>query len=960
MKTTSFDTSRPSSLRLGSGLALSLLLGASSAFALDGSWIGTTDGDWDVATNWSSGAVPTGGHTATFDSAGNGNVAVTFVGTQPIGNITFDTAGAAAYILGGAGADRFRLRANGTILMTASVVNDQTFENTVALGINDDPSSFSLLNESPSASLILNGVLKGDTASGGNGVTVGTKNLNIGGAGDIFLNGPIENTAGTLRQLGLNKIGAGVLTVSNAANIYTGYTRITEGSLVVTSTGTIGTSDEVTVSAGATLSLDATNGHTVAATKGLGGGGSVSGGPVIVESSGVMAMDEGVIGTLTVESLELQSGWLGEFELSGGGVSDLVNVLDDDGLVMNDGSISLYEVGTKDAFSTPGTYTLFQYENGLGGTPALSVANPAAGASYSFDFTGGTVKVTVGVSGSSWDSVAGGSWNTASHWTTAAAPNGQGSLASFGGGATISAPSSVTVDGDKTVGKLVFESAESFTVTPGTPETSAILFDVDGAAPILEVVSGSHEVAADLVIPAGFELKAGAGSELSLSGGIRGAGGIEILDGGSVTLSGGNSYGGGTTVLDGVLTIQGDQSAANNGYAVGTTVVNPVAVLNIESGAVVEATQAGAFFVGNAGVAGTEADQIDVNVAGTVTNAGQLAINRAGEVTIQEGGVWNQSANLILRAWGNIAGPSMTVEPGGRFIYSGGNTVKVNGPQVNEAQNGVSTLTIQGEFLTSSGFEEAKTVAANPGNGFGQVVLDGGLIQLTGAVPDLVFGAFGDIRLVLENEATIDTNGFDTSVSAVVSGGGNLIKVGAGRLSLTGVNTSTGSATVEGGVLEVSGSSISDGGSLVINGDGQVSLTQDETVDTLYFGSFPQSPGTYGAVGSGADNEASRFSGTGLLTVLSLGEFTGVVGVEFSDIQVNEAGDVTLTWESQSGRTYVLDYSENLVDWNEFDDGVPSGGVSTSYTILSSQFPSNTSPAKAFFQVKLSELSAGE
>ena len=72
------------------------------------------------------------------------------------------------------------------------------------------------------------------------------------------------------------------------------------------------------------------------------------------------------------------------------------------------------------------------------------------------------------------------------------------------------------------------------------------------------------------------------------------------------------------------------------------------------------------------------------------------------------------------------------------------------------------------------------------------------------------------------------------------------------------------------------------------------------TVDTLYIGDFPQSPGTYGAAGSGADNVDSRFTGAGVLTVLSLGEFTGSMPAEFTDIQVNEAGDVTLIWDSQS------------------------------------------------------------
>ncbi|MED5587002.1 MAG: hypothetical protein VYB61_11645 [Verrucomicrobiota bacterium] len=44
------------------------------------------------------------------------------------------------------------------------------------------------------------------------------------------------------------------------------------------------------------------------------------------------------------------------------------------------------------------------------------------------------------------------------------------------------------------------------------------------------------------------------------------------------------------------------------------------------------------------------------------------------------------------------------------------------------------------------------------------------------------------------------------------------------------------------------------------------------------------------------------------------------------------AGEVTLSWTSRSGGIYAIDFSDNLKDWIEFDDGIQSGGESTSFT----------------------------
>ncbi|MEY3898138.1 MAG: hypothetical protein RLZZ214_3659 [Verrucomicrobiota bacterium] len=113
--------------------------------------------------------------------------------------------------------------------------------------------------------------------------------------------------------------------------------------------------------------------------------------------------------------------------------------------------------------------------------------------------------------------------------------------------------------------------------------------------------------------------------------------------------------------------------------------------------------------------------------------------------------------------------------------------------------------------------------------------------------------------------AAFDTNGKNITIQAplVDSSGqtGSLTKQGAGTLTLSGQNTYSGNTTVTGGSLAVNGSSIKDANKLILSG-GTVALTGAETVNTLWFGTVQQSPGSYLADGV-------NFTGSGTLVVTS-------------------------------------------------------------------------------------------
>ena len=72
--------------------------------------------------------------------------------------------------------------------------------------------------------------------------------------------------------------------------------------------------------------------------------------------------------------------------------------------------------------------------------------------------------------------------------------------------------------------------------------------------------------------------------------------------------------------------------------------------------------------------------------------------------------------------------------------------------------------------------------------------------------------------------------------------------------------------------------------------------------------------------------------------------------LQFADVSYDSVnGETTLTWSSVPNRTYAIDESIDLNTWDELDDSLESGGMSTSFTI-------DTLPGKSFFRVRLQDF----
>ncbi len=115
-----------------------------------------------------------------------------------------------------------------------------------------------------------------------------------------------------------------------------------------------------------------------------------------------------------------------------------------------------------------------------------------------------------------WLVDASGNWSTPGNWL-GPVPDGAGAEAHFTG--AITAPRIVTLDSPRTVGRVVFDNANSYTLEgPGTLSFSGLTGETG-----IEVRSGSHEIAAPLHTLSPTSVTLASASQLKLSGHLYGS-----------------------------------------------------------------------------------------------------------------------------------------------------------------------------------------------------------------------------------------------------------------------------------------------------------------------------------------------------------------------------------------------------------------------------------------------------
>lgn len=205
-------------------------------------------------------------------------------------------------------------------------------------------------------------------------------------------------------------------------------------------------------------------------------------------------------------------------------------------------------------------------------------------------------------------------------------------------------------------------------------------------------------------------------------------------------------------------------------------------------------------------------------------NAGAVALRKSGSGLVKlnqnntyTGGTFVNQGTLDLQTGGGTAciRGSASINPGGILYLTSVNAlgytsasvsvtnVNINGGTLNNGSGGdngyYTTFNLTGGTMTGGGYWIFGSAANSAVNSLASPVVStiGGNIYLKGDV----------VNLPITTAAGTTPGGIDLTISAPIAGdsGKGIVKSGAGTLRLSGANTYSGSTTVSGGTLDVTG-----------------------------------------------------------------------------------------------------------------------------------------------------------
>jgi fibronectin-binding autotransporter adhesin len=203
---------------------------------------------------------------------------------------------------------------------------------------------------------------------------------------------------------------------------------------------------------------------------------------------------------------------------------------------------------------------------------------------------------------------------------------------------------------------------------------------------------------------------------------------------------------------------------------------------------------------------------------GTTVNGGELQLNSGDNTLAASSSLTIDGASSVVRLGGT----------GNNFFGSGPLFIKNGGEMIDDTSNTAVTSINNGLTFTNGG-----TLTSNgAGNGtYGNYFFGGGSgINVTGNAAATISAdaiSINNGRTITVADVTGDANA-DLTISSVIQDWGvnasQLIKNGAGTLTLTAQNTYTGGTTVNDGILDLLGGDRIDG-ALVVDGTGKVTLS---------------------------------------------------------------------------------------------------------------------------------------
>ncbi|MEK7953744.1 autotransporter-associated beta strand repeat-containing protein [Luteolibacter soli] len=402
-----------------------------------------------------------------------------------------------------------------------------------------------------------------------------------------------------------------------------------------------------------------------------------------------------------------------------------------------------------------------------------------------------------------------GPFGTGSNWNGGAVPNGNSANITNGGTAAITGGNAFTVT-SLFLGS--FSGVGSITQDGGTI-TATSQVSIGGTNTNGGTGTGSYTMS-------GGALTSSGGGEFWV--GSRGGTGTLSLSGTAVVTSSSTTNIGRDAGGTGTLTIAGNAELKTTGNDINVGVASG----NVNSSITVrdsgKLTSGKEIAVGLIGTNSTQGNLI-VEDSAAVSTVNSLVVGKQGVkgvMTVSDDATVNSGTYLIVGTDSGSSNGALTISGNAtvnaaRLIWLGNTSstgaITLNGGKLSaHAYNGedagagisfrgTSMMTLNGGMLETPGF--------NRTGGTSSVVINGGVIKVNGISAGSFFNNFATGAVTLGAAgASFDTNGYDISVAPGISGGGGLVKSGAGKIALNGANTYAGATQVSAGSIGGTGS----------------------------------------------------------------------------------------------------------------------------------------------------------
>lgn len=813
-----------------------LLLCAGMAGAATRTWSGGgADNNWSTPGNW-------GG---TAPSAGDDLVFAGVTRLAPVNDFAANTGFNSISFAGGAGA--FTIAGNAVMLSGGPVA--------IASNVSSGMESLNLQITFTAAPTIT--VNAGGALTLGGLLSMGSYSLTANVSGNAHLSGAIGGSGG------LTKTGNGALTLSGS-NSYSGPTTVATGMLVLDNPSALGsTGSGTSVYAGAGLDL---NGINYASPE-----------PLTLNGLG-----PGSLGALTNSSAASAT------------FAGLLTLGSATGIVGGSGSINLTHTG-----SITGAYDLT-----LGGNAGGSIASVLnlSTASVTKEDQGvwllsgtnlysGTTSINAGIL-----AVAGANALGTAAGGTLVVP---GAALDLNGTAyTMSEPLTLNGAGPSGIGALI-NSGAGPAVFAGALTLGSAASVIGQSGTIALTYSGS-------VSGAGYPLTLGGAAGGTLAGTWNGTGSLTKTNSGTWTLLGANTSTAATVVDAGILKL-GAADVIHDGSPV---TVNGTLDMNGFSETI--GSLSGSGTVNNSSGSGSltltcGGDNSNTAFTGSIHNAsGTLNLIKMGTGTVTLSGANTYSGTTTIAAGAMNLGAAGVIPDNGAVIVNG--TLDLNGFSEtigslegtgyvdNTSGAGTYTLTTGGSnvqtfwsgvirnttgsvALTKLGTAYFLLTGANSHSGV--TTVNGGVLSIgnngtTGEVPgNMVVASGAAIRFARSDGQTY---------AGSISGSGQVMKINAGTLTITGTNTYTGATMITGGTFAIGngGTTGSIQGTILIAGGGAGSVVFNRSDNVTYADAI-----------SGADATGSVVkNGPNILTLSGANDYTGSTLVHSGTLKLGAAGSI--------------------------------------------------------------------